>query len=182
MTTVVTLLLAHLIGDFPLQTNKVFKLKNEGNLGLALHVVIHLVVAAILIGQPLQYWTVLAVLGVAHFTTDWIKLKYPGKSQAAGFVWDQLIHYITILLIGWWMPDVPALLSTWIMIPAIILAFIPAIMLFFWVWANQIQRVEPNKEHLCVNWASQSLLPLSQRLGLVVVLALVVTGSTVFLL
>lgn len=182
MITVMTLLLAHLLGDFPLQTNKVFKLKNEGNSGLALHVAIHLMVTAILIRQPLQFWPVLAVLGIAHFTTDWIKLKYPGKNQAASFVWDQLIHYVTILLIGLWMPNLPAILPAWLMLPAIMIAFIPAIMIFFWVWANQIKQTKPNKEHFCITWASQSLLPLSQRLGLVVVLALALTTSTIFLL
>ena len=178
MTTAITLLLAHLIGDFPLQTNKVFKLKNESNFGLAIHIAIHLIVAAIFIGKPLQFWPILAVLGVAHFATDWLKLKYPGKNPAAGFVWDQLIHFTTILLIGFWQPNLPATLPVWLMLPAIFVALIPALMTFFWVWANQLQRAEMDRGYFCINWASQSLLPLSQRFGFVVTLALALTSST----
>ena len=177
MTTVITLLLGHLLGDFPLQTNKVFKLKTQGNFGLSIHVAIHLLVTAILIHQPWRYWPVLLVLGLAHFMTDWIKLNYPGKNQAIGFVLDQLIHYITILLISNWVPDLPAILPIWIMIPAIALAFIPAIMTFFWVWANQVKQINLENEPVCITWASVSLLPISQRLGQLITLAIILSST-----
>jgi hypothetical protein len=38
MTTFLALWLAHLLADFPLQTNRVFRLKIASNAGLALHV------------------------------------------------------------------------------------------------------------------------------------------------
>jgi hypothetical protein len=182
MTTVITLLLGHLLGDFPLQTNKVFKLKTQGNLGLSLHVAIHMAVTALLIHEPWQYWPLLLLLGVAHFTTDWIKLHFPGKNQAAGFVLDQLVHYITILLIGFWVPDLPAVLPTWIMIPAIVLGFIPAVMTFFWVWANQVQQAKLENEPICITWASASLLTMSQRIGQIIVLLIFIAGSGLMLM
>lgn len=181
MTSVLTLLLAHLIGDFPLQTNKVFQLKSQGSLGLALHVAIHLIVTALLIRHPWQYGGVFAILGIAHFITDWVKLKYPGQNQTAGFVWDQLIHYITILLVGYWQPDLPTILPNWVMVPALITAFIPAIMTFLWVWAIQIQQKDTSREYAYVTWASRALLPLSQRLGLAVI-AFITLASSTFLL
>ena len=182
MTTAFTLLLAHLLGDFPLQTDKIFKLKTQSNFGLAIHVAIHLGVTALLIHRPLTYWPILLILGIAHFTTDWVKLNFPSKNQAAGFLWDQLVHYITILLIGLWVPDLPAILPTWIMIPAIILAFIPAIMTFFWVWATQIQHASLENESICITWASVSLLPMSQRIGQIIILVIALAGSSVMLM
>jgi hypothetical protein len=181
MTTAITLLLAHLLGDFPLQTNKVFKLKTQGNFGLAIHVAIHLAVTALLIHHPFHYWPVLLLLGLAHFTTDWVKLHFPGKNQAASFIWDQLVHYITILLIALWVPDLPAILPTWIMIPAIALTFIPAILIFFWVWASQIQQTSSENETLCITWATVCLLPISQRLGQIIVLIIALTGSIILI-
>ena len=182
MTTSIILLLGHLLGDFPLQTNKIFKLKTQSNLGLAIHVTIHLLITAVLIQQPWRYWPVLLILGIAHFITDWIKLNFPGKNQAAGFVWDQLIHYVTILLIGAWGPALPAVLPLWIMIPAIGLAFIPAIMTFFWVWANQRQQADRENQLTYVTWASQSLLPLSQCIGQLIMAAIFIAGGTLIFL
>lgn len=182
MTTAIILLLGHLLGDFPLQTNKIFKLKTQGNFGLAIHVAIHILVTALLIQQPWHYWPILLILGTAHFITDWLKLNLPGKNQAAGFVWDQLIHYLTVLLIGAWAPPLPAVLPLWLMIPAIGLAFIPAIMTFFWVWANQHQQAERENELTYITWASQSLLPLSQCIGILIVVAIFIAGSTLILM
>ena len=182
MTTFATLLLAHLLGDFPLQTNKVFKLKNEGNWGLALHIAIHLLVTAVLIKTPWHFWLPLALLGTAHFITDWFKLRYPGKNQAFGFVTDQLIHFVTIFIISLWIPNLPSLLPIWVLIIAIPLAFVPAIMTFFWVWANQVRQTEVNTDSVCVEWASTELLPISQRIGQGIVLVLALMGSSLILL
>jgi len=182
MTTAITLLLGHLLGDFPLQTNKIFKLKTQSNFGLALHVAIHLAVTALLIHRPLSHWPLLLVLGLAHFTTDWVKLNFPSKNQAAGFVGDQFVHFITILLLSIWVPDLPAILPTWIMIPAIILAFIPALMIFFWVWATQIQNSSLKDDSMCITWASVSLLPISQRIGLIIMLIIALAGSSTMLM
>lgn len=181
MTTIATLLLAHLIGDFPLQTNKIFKWKNQNNLGLAIHVAIHLGVAAVLMQHPLQYWPVLAVLGIAHFVTDWAKLRFPSQNQAAGFVWDQLIHYATILLLSAWVSDIPAVLPSVVMRIAVALTFIPAIMTFFWVWANQVQQSKKGAKGICVNWASRSLLPMSQWVGKIIVGFLLVSCGPMLL-
>ena len=58
MMTITTLLLAHLVADFPLQTNSIVKMKNEGFKGLGIHVLIHIIVLCLLlIKEPLsQYW------------------------------------------------------------------------------------------------------------------------------
>ena len=168
MTTLATFLLAHLIGDFPLQTNRIFKLKNEGNLGIALHVAIHVIITAIFIQNPLQHWHVLAILGIVHFATDWAKLRIPMRRQAPGFVLDQAAHVLTIVALVTLFPNIPTSLPDWALYPALLLAIIPAMMTFGWVWANDIscQSVQTNSGR--VQWARRSLLPMSQRMGRII--------------
>src|SRR5690606_27510716 len=74
MTTFLALWLAHLLADFPLQTNRVFRLKIASNAGLALHVAIHLLMTVLLVQQPARHLSLLLVLGVVHFLIDWTKL------------------------------------------------------------------------------------------------------------
>ena len=84
------LLLGHLIADFPLQANCIFRLKNQHWLGVLLHAAVHCVITAVLLQQPLAYWPLLASLCLVHFTIDWFKLRinfqvsirwiYPGSS------------------------------------------------------------------------------------------------------
>ena len=61
MTTITILLLAHLVADFPLQSNKIVRMKNQGNKGLGIHVAVHVVVLLLLIKDPLQYWPAILV-------------------------------------------------------------------------------------------------------------------------
>lgn len=68
MSTFFILLLAHLLADFPLQTNRIFRLKVTSNAGLALHVLIHVAMAALLLRQPAQHLNLLLALGVAHLS------------------------------------------------------------------------------------------------------------------
>ncbi|MCI0398497.1 MAG: DUF3307 domain-containing protein, partial [Chloroflexi bacterium] len=73
MDTLATLLLAHLIADFPLQTNRIYALKIRSNAGIALHVGIHLAVTILLLKNALADWLLLLILAVSHFTLDWLK-------------------------------------------------------------------------------------------------------------
>lgn len=96
------LYLAHLIGDFPLQTNRIYELKSQSNRGILLHVAIHIMVAVILIKNPLPYWRLLLVLGIVHFIIDWTKLHLPGRRQTPGFILDQIAHFLSLILIASW--------------------------------------------------------------------------------
>ncbi|MBV7338501.1 DUF3307 domain-containing protein [Chloroflexi bacterium TSY] len=71
-----TLLLAHLLADFPLQTNAVARLKMKGGWGLAPHILIHVAVLALLLQDPIRQGTLLLVLGCTHWLIDWIKVSY----------------------------------------------------------------------------------------------------------
>ena len=65
-----TLLLAHLIADYPLQSSWMVRAKRTLG-GLTLHVAIHIVVMLILVGPALpQVWLPLAAIALVHFALD----------------------------------------------------------------------------------------------------------------
>lgn len=171
MTLFATLLFAHLLGDFPLQTNRIFRLKLQGHKGLVLHVTIHVLVTAVLIRHFWQYWPILLLLGFIHYLTDWIKLKYSGNLLTSGFILDQIAHVLTLLFIALIAPTMTGVLPLWFLIPAIILSSIPAALTLIYIWATDRCSIESQpKSHL--KWASTSLLPLSQITGWAIMIAL----------
>ena len=180
MTTFLALLLAHLLADFPLQTNRIFRLKVASNLGLALHVLIHLLMAALLLRQPGQHLDLLLMLGAAHFVTDWIKVRFPGNPQWPGFVLDQVAHLGTIILLSIWQPTVTAVLPLWLMLPLILMVLLPALLMLLWVWANDAQQQSRFQQSQSVNWASNRLLTISRRTGWIAVLLVFVCRLIIF--
>lgn len=175
-----TLLLAHLIADFPLQTNWVFKVKTQSSWGVGVHVGIHLLATAVLIQNPLAYWPALLFLGVAHFVTDWVKLRLPARTQTPGFVLDQGVHWFTLLLIAVVVPDMPVLLPSWLLYPVLALTMIPAFLTCLWILANDLRNL-PTPTWPPVEWASKNLLRTSQIIGFGMVL-LVGTSSLLAML
>ena len=170
MTTFFILLLAHLIADFPLQTNRIYALKTQGNKGLALHVAIHVIVAALLIERPWQHIPLLFVYGAIHFAVDWYKVHKSGTRQTPGFLLDQLAHFVTIVALAFWQPYLTSLLPFWLVWLGILLTLVPALLMTLWVLANDLRSNLPNNP--TVTWASCRLLPLSQKIGSVFVLSL----------
>ena len=170
MTTFAALYLAHLIADFPLQTNRIYKLKIESSRGILLHVAIHLLVASILIEDALAHWSLFLVLGVTHFLVDWVKVHHHGHRQTPGFLLDQLAHFLTILLLALWQPDLTAVLPLPFLWLGIALIMLPATLVFLWVWATDL--IVDLPENQTVKWACRSLLPIAQYIGIVFVLAL----------
>jgi uncharacterized integral membrane protein len=89
MNLLAALLLGHLIGDFPLQTNQIYRLKNKSWLGIVLHAVVHVVITALLICQPLSVWPLFVYLGVLHFLIDLLKLRLPINPFAKSGIEDK---------------------------------------------------------------------------------------------
>jgi hypothetical protein len=170
MLTFKILLLAHLLGDFPLQTNRVFRMKLSSHRGLAIHVGIHLIVAYILVQDSWQYVGMLLFLGVTHYLTDWTKVKLQpvGSPQFKGYLVDQLVHFIIIGLIAWWNPTLPSVLPESFLIPAILITAVPALLMTGWVWANDMCQAKKMTDSKMVGWACQRLLPITQQVGWVV--------------
>jgi hypothetical protein len=164
MSLIAALLLSHLIGDFPLQTNQIYRLKNESWLGIVLHAVVHVVVMALLLRQPLAVWPMLLWLGVLHFLVDLAKLRLPIRCQWLGFLLDQAAHLITLWLLAQIWSNAVALLPLSVMLPMIIYGLFLATLVFLWVLANELSTSQWGN-HPYVQWARTHLLCLSQYAG-----------------
>lgn len=99
--TLLALLTAHVIADFPLQTPWI--LRNKHNpLVLLLHIAIVAVTAVVLLGSaPLM---LLAVLAATHLLMDAVKV-YLLKDTLASFLADQLVHLGVIGGLALYYPD-----------------------------------------------------------------------------
>ncbi|MFH1860281.1 MAG: DUF3307 domain-containing protein [bacterium] len=101
------LLLAHLIADFPLQFNEIFKLKLKSKWGVLLHCAI-IGVVAILFLLPylftMRMWIVIIILIVTHFIVDYTKIAFTKKTENLDNLWmfllDQCLHILTAWLVS----------------------------------------------------------------------------------
>lgn len=161
----VILLLAHLIADFPLQTDRVYQLKRQSQWGVALHASIHGVVTFLLTGFRWDLLHVWFLLTVVHYLIDTVKLKYNPPQQAAGFLIDQLAHVSVLLIIAFWQPGLTSILPDWLLYTAFFYAWIPASLMYIWVAANEnAQTIEHPAER--VTWMQAHLLRWSQVSGI----------------
>ena len=103
------LLLAHVLGDYPLQTDWMVKFKTQWY-GLALHILTHtatiIVVVFLVGGQDLVVLHYLITLLFIHLAIDLFKNRisahYPDRFVQAYF-FDQLLHLLSILGVAFWM-------------------------------------------------------------------------------
>ena len=166
MELTAALLLSHLVGDFPLQTNQISRLKSQSWVGIALHVAIHIVVTALLIKQPLTVWPMLLLLGVLHFFIDLFKLRVPLKRQSLGFLLDQVAHLLVLVLLARvWSTATASVLPLYTLMPMIIYGLFLATLVFLWVVANELGASGFDHQP-CIRWARVHLLQLSQYAGL----------------
>ncbi|MBL7075492.1 DUF3307 domain-containing protein [candidate division KSB1 bacterium] len=108
------LLLAHLIADFPLQTDFVFRVKSQHPYGVLLHCGIVTGVTAAVCFPYLTlgaFWLVLLVKLVSHLIIDKSKLiitsKYL-KDDIFFFILDQFLHITVILcIVQFYQPSYP---------------------------------------------------------------------------
>ena len=100
------LLLAHLMGDYPLQTEWLIKNKQRW-WGISLHIAIHLAVMLLFIGAAsVEAWPKLLVLALFHLILDLTKSRlfslWP-KMVALQYVVDQILHILSIFLVATWI-------------------------------------------------------------------------------
>tara|TARA_R110000868_G_scaffold1817_3_gene14341 strand:- start:1439 stop:2137 length:699 start_codon:yes stop_codon:yes gene_type:complete len=121
------LLLAHLIGDFILQSNKwvvdkeVNKLKSKY---LYIHVFLHFLVTIILLWD-LSYWKTALLIMVSHYVIDILKLYLTPsfKNKSIPFFIDQLLHLGIIYACAYYGDLIN---HTWAIIQQIDLALVTA--------------------------------------------------------
>lgn len=174
MNILITLLIAHLFADFPLQTNGVAKLKEQCWHGVLLHVLVHVSVAALLIRDSLFYWPLLLGIGTVHFVIDGLKLLCPAQKGVIYFLLDQLLHVATLVAAAYlvhqeWQPaPVSSLPQEWLL-PILSGAFVPAMMVLLWIWTNTLSH-EFLAQSSLLYWTKHQILPIEQRIGLVLFL------------
>jgi len=175
MTIFFTLLLGHLIADFPLQTNSVFQLKCRSSRGLTVHVGIHVLVTAILLMEPMKDWAVLLFLGGTHFLIDWSKLRVGATYASPGFVLDQLAHVSVLLLIAFLVPDLALRpMPAWLLAIGLALVAAPVLAMFLWVVGQDLAKWRDSRPGALAT-GSRAWLLLTQRGGLLLVASLGLT-------
>ncbi|MBS4021207.1 MAG: DUF3307 domain-containing protein [Dethiobacter sp.] len=103
---VLSLLLAHLLADFPFQTTKLCDMRfsdepDERKRGLRLHILIHFFAGVFAI---IHYvWTpfllfFLIIISATHYLIDKMKARF-GKDSLVSFFFDQLLHITVIMFL-----------------------------------------------------------------------------------
>ncbi|PQJ32973.1 hypothetical protein BST92_14050 [Nonlabens arenilitoris] len=146
MLLLIKLLIAHLLGDFILQTNSFTKKKEKHQLKsphLYIHAIIHGLLALLFLND-LKWWWAAVIVTITHFIIDAGKLKLTTKKNARWlFLIDQLLHILVICLLYTFLAQIDLLedivitKNTWLfMLCAIFLTSPVGIMLkvFFTRW------------------------------------------------
>ncbi len=162
-----TLLLAHLIGDFPLQTPWVYRWKVRAVWGLFLHAALHVLMGVLLVQGGGQYWRLWLILGILHFTVDWYKLRLTFRPAWKGFLLDQGVHLGILALLAQLQPDLHSLLPLSQLRPLLAYALLPVALMFGWVYASDREHGEADVWH----WMRNTFVRYSQISGYVLVLA-----------
>jgi len=107
------LILAHVIADFPLQSDTIFALKSKYRWGLVPHIIIsfitNLVVAFPYSGFT-TFWLAILFLASTHFVLDWLKIILTRRLLSDSlftFLMDQVLHLFFIWLTCFQLFDIP---------------------------------------------------------------------------
>jgi len=99
------LLLAHFIGDYPLQFNKIYSLKFKGFTGVIPHVLL-VTISFIILSLPYLnlglLWIFILFIATIHLIQDWLKIKC-STVTIDNYLWfyllDQILHVAALSLI-----------------------------------------------------------------------------------
>jgi hypothetical protein len=107
------ILLAHLLGDFPLQTTSIVQAKSQGSRAYLVHGGIHFLVLTLCIATfvglallgSLRFWIAAGLYIVLHLGIDRTKQGLVGTKKSADaasvFIVDQVLHVCTIVVLAW---------------------------------------------------------------------------------
>lgn len=159
------LLLTHVIGDYALQTDSIYKLKTSGGFfGLAIHVAIHILITGMLLQLGfLRNWLLLLLLFFLHFTVDLAKLQVNTRFQFLAYLVDQIVHIGCILLLFWLFPQTETSVPDQWLIPFLAYSMVPFIAMTIWVWYSEKQRrLRPDDEAILLQGFFGSMKLFSQ--------------------
>lgn len=107
-------ILAHLLGDFVFQPGSLVLWKSRSKKGVFLHTLIHfviniLVLLPFLINGYIWLIPAAAIISFVHFCLDQAKINYnlTHDQKVLPFVIDQLLHLLTILLVYFFIAEIP---------------------------------------------------------------------------
>lgn len=162
------LTLAHLLADFPLQTNTIAKMKTTSLRGLFAHVAIHVAMSWALLGFEYRFWTLVGSLGLIHFLVDYIKVKSGTDRSVLFFVVDQFAHLASIVFLSMSMfgdlGEMRFAICPTILYPSLSIAPLMALMVLGWMWTNNLHD-EMVDRYISLRWGRERLLELEQRTG-----------------
>jgi hypothetical protein len=99
------LLLAHLVADFPLQTNQIFKVKTNTEWGVLIHTLIVLIFSILFTFPYLEdpkVIIILLVIFLSHTVIDKLKMEYSNKTKNQSMkilLLDQALHIAIIAVL-----------------------------------------------------------------------------------
>ena len=101
MTFFLSILLAHLLGDFGLQPEKWVKDKMQNkhrSAKLYYHIAIHALLLIMLLGFDFQYWLGILIIVTSHLLIDLLKINLQGKyNSRLLFFGDQVLHLLVLI-------------------------------------------------------------------------------------
>ncbi len=122
----IRLYLAHLIADYPLQTDKIYQLKVRSNFGLLIHAGIAALMTLVFMWPFLNHyetWLFAIMIWISHAIQDKIKLLHSAKHQRSnnvyGYCLDQIFHLLFVAIVfltplkNWISPKSPSLWLSW---------------------------------------------------------------------
>jgi hypothetical protein len=102
MQIFVLMTLAHLLGDYLLQTDWVYGEKRRSLLGGVWHALLLAVAYVVCLAPWLADTRLLVAVGsivLLHYGQDWLKLRYlddPRRNALPGYLGDQIVHLVTL--------------------------------------------------------------------------------------
>jgi len=135
------LLLAHLLGDYPLQPTWLLREKKRFR-GLLLHAGIHFFTLVIVVGiSRVDLLPILFLLATVHFAIDYAKTsytkRYPDKVTGP-YLLDQCVHLISLVLFTWLIQSIDPNPTSRISDDALLIAIILVGVTFVWGISERI--------------------------------------------
>lgn len=130
------LVMAHLLGDYPLQTNRMVEMKQRWE-GLILHVIIHFIIMLILLWPAsATLWPYFLLLTGAHFAIDVLK-RVLSQSRprwiSRTYLADQGLHLLSIWFISTWIERTVPFTAP--LLPTTVTIYLIGYLLVTYVWS-----------------------------------------------
>ena len=177
-----TLLLAHLFADFPLQSDRLARLKKTSLTGVTIHVLIYVAVTALMLQQPMTYWPLVVGLGALHYVIDAAKILVKPQHEVRYFVFDQVLHFVSVLVVTslahqFWHVVPRGILPDPLLYISFGCAFGLGFIVLCWLWTNALSD-DQIRQNVVLQWIKHQALLFEQRIGLVL-FAIVFVGQLV---